>query len=71
MEDSENRENKNAGKGGDLVNHTLYLATIRFLVRCKPWSDGLFMRECHAGRGVYRITDQARRRNLACLYSAR
>jgi len=69
MEDPVNTENRNAGNGGDLVKHTLYLATIRFLVGRKPWSDGLFLRECHAGRGMYRISDQTRRSRLACLHS--
>jgi 23S rRNA A2030 N6-methylase RlmJ len=67
LEDPDNRENKNAGNGGDLVKHTVYLATIRFLLGREPWSDGLFVRECHAGRGVYRISHESRRSNLACL----
>jgi hypothetical protein len=69
IEDPDNRENKNAGNGGDLVKHTVYLATIRFLMGRKPWSDGLFLRECHAGRGMYRISDEPRRNGLASLYS--
>ena len=68
MEDA-NRENKNAGNGGDLVKHTVYLATIQFLTRRKPWSEGLFVRECHAGRGMYPIPDEPRRRRLSRLYS--
>jgi 23S rRNA A2030 N6-methylase RlmJ len=68
MEDA-NRENRNAGNGGDLVKHTVYLATIGFLIGRKPWSDGLFLRECHAGRGIYRISNDPRRSSLACLYS--
>ncbi len=69
IDDPDNRQNKNAGNGGDLVKHTVYLATIRYLLHHRPWSEGLHLRECHAGRGMYRITDDRRRRNLAALYS--
>jgi hypothetical protein len=69
MEDAANPENRNAGNGGDLIKHTVYLATIQFLAERKPWSEGLFVRECHAGRGMYRVVDEARRRRLGCLYS--
>src|SRR5262245_7763439 len=31
MDDTGNPENANAGNGGDLVKHTVYLATLRFL----------------------------------------
>jgi 23S rRNA A2030 N6-methylase RlmJ len=62
--DPENIENRNAGNGGDLVKHTLYLTTLRFLLSREPWSNGLLLRECHAGRGVYRIPDGDKRARL-------
>jgi 23S rRNA A2030 N6-methylase RlmJ len=55
LDDPANIENANAGNGGDLVKHTVYLATIRYLLTQEPWAKGLFVRECHAGRGIYRI----------------
>jgi hypothetical protein len=70
MDDPANVENRNAGNGGDLVKHTVYLAVLRFLLRQEPWNSGLRLRECHAGRGIYRIPDgDSRRRLLSCLYS--
>ncbi len=72
MDDPENVQNKNAGNEGDLVKHTVYLATLRFLLTRQPWRDELRLRECHAGRGIYSIPDpdpRHRRRLLECLYS--
>lgn len=70
MDDPANVENRNAGNGGDLVKHTVYLAVLRFLAVREPWSKGLLLRECHAGRGVYRIPDgDSRSRLLRCLDS--
>lgn len=72
MNDPNNVENGNAGNGGDLVKHTVYLATLRSLLQHSPWRQGLRLRECHAGRGVYRIPDpdsRNRRRLIECLYS--
>jgi len=70
MDDSANIQNGNAGNGGDLVKHTVYLATLRFLLTQQPWSQGLRLRECHAGRGIYVIPkEDARRPLLSCLYS--
>jgi len=70
MDDSANIQNANAGNGGDLVKHTVYLATLRFLLQREPWSQGLCLGECHAGRGMYAIPKQdKRRRLLSCLYS--
>ena len=67
--DTANRENPNAGNGGDLGKHTVYLAVLEYLLPRSPWSDGLRVRECHAGRGMYRIPDpDPRRRLLECLY---
>jgi hypothetical protein len=69
--DDENRENSNAGNGGDLVKHTVYLTTLRFLVGQEPWNQGLLLRECHAGRGMYQIHEHdVRCRLLSCLYSS-
>jgi hypothetical protein len=71
MDDPGNTENRNAGNGGDLVKHTVYLETVRFLLSRPPWREGLYVRECHAGRGIYRIppTD-LRCRLLSCLCSS-
>lgn len=70
MDDPANIENRNAGNGGDLVKHTVYLSTLRFLLTHEPWSQGLYLRECHAGRGIYHIPNgDARCRLLSCLYS--
>lgn len=48
-----NPENRVAGNADDLVKHTTYLAVLRYLLAHEPWRDGLFLHECHAGRGVY------------------
>jgi hypothetical protein len=70
MDDPANVENRNAGNGGDLVKHTVYLATLSLMRRRKPWSQGLLLKECHAGRGIYRIpSGDARCQLLSCLYS--
>jgi len=71
MDDAANIENRNAGNGGDLVKHTVYLAVLRSLLRQDPWSKGLLLRECHAGRGAYRMPEgDSRCRLLSCLYSS-
>jgi 23S rRNA A2030 N6-methylase RlmJ len=71
LDDPQNIENNNAGNGGDLVKHTVYLATLQFLLQQPLWSEGLRLRECHAGRGVYRISDKSgRRTGMAALFSA-
>jgi hypothetical protein len=70
LDDPLNIQNRNAGNGGDLVKHTVYLATLRFLLAQEPWKKGLRLRECHAGRGIYYIPNaDPRRRLLSCLYS--
>ena len=70
LDDRENIENKNAGNGGDLVKHTVYLATLQFLLRQPPWHESLRLRECHAGRGIYRILgEQGRGKGLSALFS--
>ena len=70
MDDPTNKENKNAGNGGDLVKHTVYFAVLRSFAAREPWNQGLRVRECHAGRGIYRIPDgDTRRRLLSCLHA--
>ena len=59
--DPHNRQNKNTGNAGDLVKHTVYLAVIDSLLQADPWRDHLRVRECHAGRGLYRIPSGDRR----------
>ena len=70
LEDPENPENRNAGNGGDLVKHTIYVATLDYLLAHAPWSREIRVRECHAGRGVYTVPhdDTARRPLLTCLF---
>ena len=70
MDDPANVQNMNAGNGGDLVKHTVYLATLGFLLKRKPWSQGMRLRECHAGRGIYRVAVN-NRGLLSCLHSIR
>ena len=70
LHDPENRENPNAGNGGDLVKHTVYLTAIDYLVAEPDWSAELRVRECHAGRGMYAIPrGDGRRPLLECLYA--
>jgi hypothetical protein len=70
FEDAENIENRNAGNGGDLVKHTVYLTVLDYLLARDPWSKGLRIRECHAGRGIYAIpSDDSRQALLECLYA--
>ena len=70
LDDPINIENRNAGNGGDLVKHTVYLATLQFLLRQPPWRENLRLRECHAGRGVYRISgERGRDKGLTALFS--
>jgi hypothetical protein len=67
LSDPENPENRNAGNGGDLGKHTVCLAVLDHLLARPPWSEQLRVRECHAGRGMYRIPTNGRRL-LDCLY---
>jgi 23S rRNA A2030 N6-methylase RlmJ len=72
MDDQANDQNRNAGNGGDLVKHTVYLATLDFLLKREPWSQGIRLRECHAGRGICHVTaDHKSRALLSCLHSIR
>jgi hypothetical protein len=69
LADTGNRENQNAGNGGDLGKHTVYLTILDYLLQHEPWATGLRVRECHAGRGLYEIpTGDLRRPRLECLY---
>ena len=54
--DDRNAQNNNAGNGGDLVKHTVYLALLDELLRREPWRTEIRLRECHAGCGVYLTT---------------
>jgi hypothetical protein len=70
LHDPDNPENGNAGNGGDLGKHTVYLAVLDYLLARSPWSTELRVRECHAGRGMYRIpAGNIRRPLLECLYN--
>jgi hypothetical protein len=70
LQDDGNPENANAGNGGDLVKHTVYLAVLDYLLAHPPWASKLRVRECHGGRGMYRIpVGDDRRRLLGCLYA--
>jgi len=72
MTDPANTQNRNVGNGDDLVKHTVYLATLDFLLRREPWSDGMRLRKCHAGRGIYHIpADHKSRALVSCLHSVR
>lgn len=37
LDDLGNRENRNAGNGGDLVKHTVYLAFLDHILQHEPW----------------------------------
>ena len=70
LQDPGNPENRNAGNGGDLGKHTVYLTVLDYLLAHAPWSTELRVRECHAGRGMYRVPDDdIRRPLLECLYN--
>jgi 23S rRNA A2030 N6-methylase RlmJ len=69
LNDPGNIENRNAGNGGDLVKHTVYLTVLDYLLARVPWSSMLRIRECHAGRGMYAIpANDLRHGLLECLY---
>ncbi len=72
MEKPANKQNHNVANGGDIVKHTVYLATLDFLLRHPPWDKGMRLRECHAGRGIYHVdADHKSRAFLSCLHTAR
>ncbi len=41
LNDPENPENRNAGNGGDLVKHTVYLNVLDYLLVHPPWSGNI------------------------------
>lgn len=53
LEDPDNPQNHNAGNGGDLVKHTVYLTLLDVLLCHEPWRSRTNVHECHAGRGIY------------------
>jgi hypothetical protein len=70
LKDPDNIENRNAGNGGDLGKHAVYLAALKYLLTHEPWSNELRVRECHAGRGMYAIPSaDGRRPLLECLFA--
>ena len=54
LDDPDNPQNHNAGNGGDLVKHTVYLTLLETLLGREPWRTRTSVHECHAGRGIYR-----------------
>jgi 23S rRNA A2030 N6-methylase RlmJ len=64
LEDPDNPENRNAGNVGDLVKHTVYLTALRSLLAQPEWGQQLRLRECHAGRAIYRVAATDPRRAL-------
>jgi hypothetical protein len=69
LDDPHNPENRNAGNGGDLVKHAVYATLLEVLLSTTPWCHGMRLRECHAGRALYRIpAGDPRRRLLTALH---
>jgi len=64
LQDPDNPENRNAGNAGDLVKHTVYLTALRSLLAQPEWRKQLRLRECHAGRAIYRVAATDPRRAL-------
>jgi hypothetical protein len=54
LQTDQNKQNSNAGNGGDLVKHTVYLTLLDELLKRDPWRSDIRLRECHVGRGIYR-----------------
>ena len=46
-------QNPNAGNGGDVIKHSVYLAVLDELRARERWRDELHVVETHAGKGVY------------------
>jgi hypothetical protein len=61
LQTDQNRQNGNTGNGGDLVKHTVYLTLLDELLKHEPWRSNLRLRECHAGRGIYRPVPETAR----------
>ena len=53
---TENKQNSNAGNGGDLLKHSAYLALLDELVSREPWHHEIHIVEAHSGKGVYAAT---------------
>ena len=52
--DDHNDQNHNAGNGGDLIKHTVYLTLLETLLEREPWRSEIRLRECHAGQRLQR-----------------
>ena len=72
---SESEQNENAGNGGDVIKHSVYLAVLDELRRHERWREQLHVLETHAGKGVYApaakeyaeaANDPAMRRSKLC-----
>ena len=50
---SESKQNRNAGNGGDVIKHSVYLAVLDELREHERWREQLHVLETHAGKGVY------------------
>ena len=50
---SPSAQNPNAGNGGDVIKHSIYLAVLDELRTRKQWRDEVHVVETHAGKGVY------------------
>ena len=46
-------QNSNAGNGGDIIKHSVYLAVLDELCARERWRGELHVVEAHAGKGVY------------------
>ena len=50
---SASEQNENAGNGGDVIKHSVYLAVLDELREHERWREQLHVLETHAGKGVY------------------
>lgn len=55
----DNPENRVAGNVDDRIKHAIYESTVSFLLEREPWRSGMFVHECHAGRGVYEVDGES------------
>ena len=72
---SASEQNENAGNGGDVIKHSVYLAVLDELREHERWREQLHVLETHAGKGVYApaakeyvaaANDPAMRRSKLC-----
>ena len=72
---SASEQNENAGNGGDVIKHSVYLAVLDELREHERWREELHVLETHAGKGVYApatkeyvqaANDPAMRRSKLC-----